>query len=201
LTGNISHNDYFLRNPNPLQPLEHTWFYLRLIKQDGEQLFNCFLRYDAVHNSSRTQKQDQYVELFDKNKCMMEQVDRIERYAREFQQLNTAMMSYQESRATIKQAKMALQESRRTKLSESRSLWLSRHLLTQDLSLGSHHSCLFLCAGEHKHIILWNELGRTQQHWKTSLGFHCNNTRDLCRLNLDLGLLKPILEVSVATRT
>ncbi|KAJ8128538.1 hypothetical protein O1611_g5097 [Lasiodiplodia mahajangana] len=97
--------------------VENAWDSLRMIKHDGMRPLNCIRQYDNDHNDGKLQHSEEYSILAEKFKCIEEQISRMEALARDYLQHHVAMFSLEESRASIKQAKVALEESKRTKLS------------------------------------------------------------------------------------
>ena len=96
--------------------LVEAWNCLRMIIYNSEQPVDCFLRYDSDHNGGRTQKMEQWSSCLARFERLIHQAQRLEVLMRDQIQARTASMMLDESRASIQQSKMALQEGRRTKL-------------------------------------------------------------------------------------
>ena len=87
-----------------------------MLKHDGAGPFDCFREYDINYNSSRTHDREEYKSLVRQFDSIMVQVERTEQLARDYLQAHVARLSLEESRASIRQSKIALEESKRTKL-------------------------------------------------------------------------------------
>ena len=125
LCGDLANEDKYLRiglrkvKEMPLTQVVGTvWENLRMLRHDAAQPFKCFYQYDVDRNNSRTQGQEDYLRLVSMFDRVLVQLERTEQLARDYLQAHVARLSLEESRASIKQSKIALEESKRTKLSK-----------------------------------------------------------------------------------
>ncbi|EXJ76981.1 hypothetical protein A1O3_10138 [Capronia epimyces CBS 606.96] len=100
--------------------LERSWNRLRVLKHEGGRPFECFRKYDRDHNKGRAQQKAACIDLFQRWDCIIKEIDRTEQLARDYLQAYVGWLSLEESRASIKQSKIALEEGKRTKLSKYR---------------------------------------------------------------------------------
>ncbi|KAI0545454.1 hypothetical protein F4679DRAFT_561015 [Xylaria curta] len=96
--------------------VEEAWSALRMMKHDGMGPLDCVRQYDSDHNGYRIQGSEEYKNLVERFGCIEREIARTEALARDYLQHHVGMFSLEESRASIKQAKIALEESKRTKL-------------------------------------------------------------------------------------
>lgn len=96
--------------------IELAWKRLWLLKYEGDWPFKCFRRYDLNHNQGQMQQKESCVELLRRADCIMSEIDSTEHLARDYHQVYMSQWSIEESRESIKQAKIAREESKRTKL-------------------------------------------------------------------------------------
>lgn len=127
--GELASEDRWLRIGKKERPrltylVEQAWDALRMLTHDGAGPFDCFCQYDVDYNNGRTQKREEYVNLFRRFERVMVQIHRTEQLARDYLQAHVGWLSLEESRESIKQSKIALEESQRTKLSKSLSYFI-----------------------------------------------------------------------------
>ncbi|KAI1734578.1 hypothetical protein F4680DRAFT_453856 [Xylaria scruposa] len=96
--------------------VERAWDALRMMKHHGMRPLDCVRQYDSDHNGYRIQGSEEYRNLVERFGCIEKEIARTEALARDYLQHHVGMFSLEESRASIKQAKVAFEESRRTKL-------------------------------------------------------------------------------------
>ncbi|RWA04158.1 hypothetical protein EKO27_g10947 [Xylaria grammica] len=96
--------------------VEKSWSALRMMRHDGMGPLACIRKYDKDHNDGRIQNSEEYVHLVERFECIEAQIVHTEALARDYLQHHIGLYSLDESRASIKQAKIALEESKRTKL-------------------------------------------------------------------------------------
>ncbi|KAI0973497.1 hypothetical protein F4678DRAFT_28556 [Xylaria arbuscula] len=96
--------------------IEEAWYSLRITRHYGMRPLDCIRQYDNDYNSGKVQHSEEYKALAKRFRCIEEQICRTEALARDCLQHHVAMLGLKESRASIKQANIALEESRRTKL-------------------------------------------------------------------------------------
>ncbi|KAI0845573.1 hypothetical protein F5Y00DRAFT_272768 [Daldinia vernicosa] len=101
-----------------LDLIEKAWDALRMMRHDGMGPLNCIQQYDNDHNNGRTHHSEEYKNLAKRFECIERQICLTETLARDYLQHHIGLFSLDESRASIKQSKVALEESRRTKLSK-----------------------------------------------------------------------------------
>ncbi|KAI0394054.1 hypothetical protein F5Y17DRAFT_279241 [Xylariaceae sp. FL0594] len=99
-----------------LRTVEASWGLIREAKHDALMPLECIQNYDSDYNAGKLQKSQEYKNLDKRLRCIENEISRTESLARDYIQHRVAILSLQESRASIKQAKVALEESRRTKL-------------------------------------------------------------------------------------
>ncbi|KAI0009043.1 hypothetical protein F4779DRAFT_618019 [Xylariaceae sp. FL0662B] len=103
------------RQENP-DLVEKAWGALRMMRHDGMGPLDCIRQYDSDHNHHKVQRSKEYKDLAKRLKCIGKQISLTEALARDYMQHHVGLFSLDESRASIKQSKVALEESRRTKL-------------------------------------------------------------------------------------
>lgn len=121
LYGQLCHEDYFIKRAKSkcvvgTFSMETCWDALRMLRHDGMRPLDCFRSYDVNHNNGRTIQRPEYATLFERFQQTMTQIERTEELARDYLQIEVGRLSLQESRASIKQSKIAQEESRRTNL-------------------------------------------------------------------------------------
>ncbi|KAI0892570.1 hypothetical protein F4806DRAFT_235606 [Annulohypoxylon nitens] len=103
------------RKQNP-ELVENAWSALRMMRHDGMRPFSCFHQYDNDHNDGKVQHSIEFKNLARRFRCIAEQISLTEALARDYLQHHIGLFSLEESRVSIKQSKVALEEGRRTKL-------------------------------------------------------------------------------------
>lgn len=155
-----------------LELIEKAWDSLRMMKHDGMGPIQCIRSY-ARNNNNKCDflKSEEYKNLAERFSCIEAQISSTETLARDYIQHYIGRLSLEESRASIKQAIVALEESRWTKLSKyclsphifyySLTIFLffslpqlPRYLTVRKLSNCSGNS---FCANKPKHIRIWDE--------------------------------------------
>ncbi|OTA98350.1 hypothetical protein M426DRAFT_28523 [Hypoxylon sp. CI-4A] len=96
--------------------VEKSWDALRMMKHDGMGPLNCIEHYDNLYSTTKVQNSGKYKDLANRLKCIREQISLTEALARDYLQHHVGMFGLEESRESIKQSKVGLEESRRTKL-------------------------------------------------------------------------------------
>ncbi|KAI1084916.1 hypothetical protein F5B20DRAFT_523670 [Whalleya microplaca] len=96
--------------------VQKAWSALRMMRHDGMVPLDCIQQYDSAHNEGKVQRSEEYKNLAKRFRCMEKQISLIEALARDYLQHHNGLFSLEESRASIKQSEMALEEGRRTKL-------------------------------------------------------------------------------------
>ncbi|KAI0182622.1 hypothetical protein EV127DRAFT_487922 [Xylaria flabelliformis] len=96
--------------------VEEAWSALRMMKHDGMGPLDCVRQYDNDYNGNKIQESEEYKRLAERFRCIKEEISRTEALARDYLQHHVGMFSLEESRVSIKQARVALEESKRTKL-------------------------------------------------------------------------------------
>ncbi|GAP83104.2 putative magnesium transport protein transmembrane region [Rosellinia necatrix] len=103
------------RHENP-GLVEKAWSELRMMKHDGIRPLHCIKQYDSDHGNGKVRKFKEYRDLTKRFGYIDKEINRMEALARDYLQHHIGMFGLDESRASIKQAKVALEESKRTKL-------------------------------------------------------------------------------------
>ncbi|KAI1128884.1 hypothetical protein F5Y10DRAFT_277093 [Nemania abortiva] len=101
---------------NERDPIERAWDALRMMKHDGMGPLDCIEQYNNGHIGNQARSSQDYKNLVKRLRCIEEQISRTEALARDYLQHRVGMSSLEASRLSIKQARLALEESRRTKL-------------------------------------------------------------------------------------
>ncbi|KAI1813115.1 hypothetical protein GGS20DRAFT_586813 [Poronia punctata] len=121
LCDSLVSNDRMLRwamatpQTNPAS-FNTVWCALRIMKHDVMRPLDSVRQYDRHHNRGGIQKSKEFKYLSKLFGSVEKEISRLETLARDYQQHHVAVLSLEESRASIKQAKVALEESKRTKL-------------------------------------------------------------------------------------
>jgi len=114
------------------EALEVSWRDLRSLLRSGPKPFHVFKSTDQRWNGKRSCRNKEYLRLQEHLGQLMSEAQSLEQLARDYLQLTVGILSLAESRASIKQSKIALEESKRTKLGT-----FSDHL---------HHFGILICA-------------------------------------------------------
>ncbi|KAI1353267.1 hypothetical protein F5Y01DRAFT_64419 [Xylaria sp. FL0043] len=101
---------------NDVENVENAWSDLRMMRHDGMGSLECIQNYDSNHNDGKLQMSEEYKDLVRRFGCIERQISRTEALARDYLQHQVGMLSLEESRSSIKQAKAAFEEGKRTKL-------------------------------------------------------------------------------------
>ncbi|KAI1090967.1 hypothetical protein F5B19DRAFT_296271 [Rostrohypoxylon terebratum] len=96
--------------------VENAWSLLRMMRHDGMGPFSCIQQYDNDHNDGKVQHSAEFNDLARRFRCIAGQISLTEALARDYLQHHVGLFSLEESRASIKQSKVALEEGRGTKL-------------------------------------------------------------------------------------
>ncbi|KAI1278577.1 hypothetical protein F5Y07DRAFT_360410 [Xylaria sp. FL0933] len=96
--------------------IEDAWTALRMMRHNGMGPLECIQNYNSNHNDGKLQGSEEYKDLVKRFGCIERQISRTEALARDYLQHHVGMSSLQESRSSIKQAKTAFEEGKRTKL-------------------------------------------------------------------------------------
>ncbi|KAI1173638.1 hypothetical protein F4777DRAFT_557102 [Nemania sp. FL0916] len=96
--------------------IEEAWHTLRMIEHDGMMPLKCIQYYIRNNNLSRIERSNEYMNLVERFACIEKQISHTLRLALEYVQHHTSLAALEESRASIEQAGVAIEESRRTKL-------------------------------------------------------------------------------------
>ncbi|KAI2613431.1 hypothetical protein GGR54DRAFT_615821 [Hypoxylon sp. NC1633] len=98
--------------------VENAWDTLRMLKHDGMRPLDCFLQYDKDHNQEKAQASEEYQKsgLAERFVWIKERISLTEELARDYIQVPVGLLSLKASHASIKESKIALEESKRTKL-------------------------------------------------------------------------------------
>lgn len=98
--------------------VERAWDSLRMMKYDGMGPLRCLQQYIEDHSDQVPEQTKGFEKAFKKLESVNSQIIRAEELARDYFQVHAGQLSLEESRASIKQSKVALEESKRTKLSK-----------------------------------------------------------------------------------
>lgn len=101
-----------------LDLIKEAWDSLRMMKHDGMGPLHCIQSYAHANNKCEFQGSDEHKHLVNRFNCIEKQISRTEELARDYLQHHVGRFSLEESRSTIKQAIVAFEETRRTKLSK-----------------------------------------------------------------------------------
>ncbi|KAI1114574.1 hypothetical protein F5Y14DRAFT_413780 [Nemania sp. NC0429] len=96
--------------------IEPAWYALRMMKHNGLRPWNCIQQYVEDHNHGEFKESLEYKTLAWRFQCIGEQISNTESLARDYLQHHVALLGIEDSRAYIRQSKVSLEESRRTKL-------------------------------------------------------------------------------------
>ncbi|KAI0855050.1 hypothetical protein F4860DRAFT_497536 [Xylaria cubensis] len=121
LYNGLIHSDQLFRwgrtrRREMLELVEEAWNALRMMKHDGMGPLHCVRQYDSDYNGNKIQESEEYKRLAERFRCIKEEISRTEALARDYLQHHVGMFSLEESRVSIKQARVAFEESKRTKL-------------------------------------------------------------------------------------
>lgn len=103
---------------------EHSWRPLRDALLDGPLPWEAFKEYDAYHFDGAVQQSSKLQQLIRQYHVVHARVLELEQHIRDELQLQVGYLSLLESKESIKQSKIALEESKRVKMRTSRSLIL-----------------------------------------------------------------------------
>lgn len=98
------------------EALEVSWRELRSLLRLGPKPFHVYKDFDRHKNGKRSCRDKGYRTLLEDFSRLMSEAHNLEQLARDYVQLSVGILSLAESRASIKQSKIALEESKRTKL-------------------------------------------------------------------------------------
>ena len=98
------------------EALEISWRELRSLLRFGPKPFHVFRSFDSRKNGKRSCRNKEYLALLQNFGRLMNEAQSLEQLARDYMQMSVGILSLAESRASIKQSKIALEETKRTKL-------------------------------------------------------------------------------------
>lgn len=92
------------------------WRKLRDATIDGTLLFEAFKQYDSCHFDGGVQQSSNLQKLLSRHKGILARALELEQHVRDELQLQVGHLSLMESKESIKQSKIAIEESKRVKM-------------------------------------------------------------------------------------
>jgi hypothetical protein len=104
------------RNEDFMRDYEHTWRPLRETLVNARLPFEAFNQYDLCHANGSVRQSNQLQRLSRRFENVLHQSSKIEQHMRDELQFQIGHLSLQESKESIKQSKIAIEESKRVKM-------------------------------------------------------------------------------------